>query len=190
MGSREIEPTTPPITTLASPTAQSLVHVQPFLLLAYFCLRFPQIVANPVSALYVDLLPIVVIQCTYAVTCLPVSKRGSTVSDPSSRSASASRSKSAKQRGTKASVNPNYTSSATRSIVRKLRSSLKMTTLTATSAECLAVSSSDSCRRRTNIPSSCPIWRPNNYTPSSYISYSWPFCVTGPFPTVLCAWRG
>ena len=70
---REIVPTSQPISILPSDTARVYTHIHPVLLFVYYYLRFPVIVANPVPALFFDLVPISILQSLYAVLCLPSS---------------------------------------------------------------------------------------------------------------------
>ncbi|KAH8694888.1 GPI biosynthesis protein Pig-F [Talaromyces proteolyticus] len=71
-------PTTKPISSgpptvdiLPTPAAQTYSHVHPALLLALYGVRFPALVADPVSTLLTDLPVYTALQVAYAVTCLP-----------------------------------------------------------------------------------------------------------------------
>jgi hypothetical protein len=114
--SREIAPTTAPIVALPSQPAQIFKNVHPVLVSSYFYLRFSHLIADPVTTLLTDLIPISILQCAYAIVCLPVSKRPipPDESKTSSPKAPASRSKSTKSAnsfheasfGTRVSVGP------------------------------------------------------------------------------------
>ena len=80
---RTIVPASQPIDLLPSPAARAYSHVHPVLLSAYYYLRFPSLVANPVSTLTTDLLPIGVLCLGYAVLCLPHTKSISTTASSS-----------------------------------------------------------------------------------------------------------
>lgn len=62
---------------LATDTARVVTHLHPVLVLSAYYLRFPALVANPISALLTSLLPLAIIQSAYAVVCLPAA--GSTL---------------------------------------------------------------------------------------------------------------
>ncbi|CZR53100.1 related to GPI-anchor biosynthesis protein PIG-F [Phialocephala subalpina] len=66
-------PTKPslPIDLLPTNLARLVSQAHPALLLAAYYIRFPALVADPVSTLLQSLLPVAVIQIAYAVTCLP-----------------------------------------------------------------------------------------------------------------------
>ena len=73
--SREIQPTTTPIETISTPPAQFLSHALPLVVASYFYLRFGALVADPILTLSFDLFPVALLQCIYAIVCLPLSKR-------------------------------------------------------------------------------------------------------------------
>ncbi|KAL1968384.1 hypothetical protein VTN77DRAFT_1913 [Rasamsonia byssochlamydoides] len=62
---------TPPVDILPTPAARTYAHVHPALLLAVYALRFPALVADPVSTLLSDLPIFAALQVGYVVTCLP-----------------------------------------------------------------------------------------------------------------------
>jgi len=62
---------TKPINLLPTPLANLFSTAHPALLLSYYYLRFPSLVADPVTTLLHALAPITLIQITYAVICLP-----------------------------------------------------------------------------------------------------------------------
>jgi GPI ethanolamine phosphate transferase 2/3 subunit F len=64
-------PSTPTIDVLPSPTAQLYSYVHPTLLLSLYAIRFPTLVADPVSTLLSDLPVVAALQIAYVVTCLP-----------------------------------------------------------------------------------------------------------------------
>ncbi|CRG86046.1 Glycosylphosphatidylinositol anchor biosynthesis protein 11 [Talaromyces islandicus] len=64
-------PNPPPVSILPTPAAQTYSHVHPALLLALYAVRFPALVADPVSTLLSDLPVFTVLQVAYVVTCLP-----------------------------------------------------------------------------------------------------------------------
>jgi len=66
-------PTKPslPVELLPNDLARIVSQAHPALLLSAYYLRFPALVADPVSTLLHSLLPVAVIQIAYAVICLP-----------------------------------------------------------------------------------------------------------------------
>lgn len=60
-----------PIDLLPTDLARLVSQAHPALLLAAYYIRFPALVANPVSTLLQSLLPVAAIQIVYAVICLP-----------------------------------------------------------------------------------------------------------------------
>jgi hypothetical protein len=60
-----------PVELLPTDLARIISHAHPVLLLSAYYLRFPALVADPVSTLLNSLLPLAVIQIAYAVICLP-----------------------------------------------------------------------------------------------------------------------
>ena len=75
---RTIVPVSQSIDLLPSRAASTLSHVQPVLLSAYYYLRFSSLVADPVSALITDLLPVCLLFLCYAIVCLPPTRSIST----------------------------------------------------------------------------------------------------------------
>lgn len=65
-----------PIDILPTETARLYTHIHPFLVLGVYYLRFNALVADPVSTLLTSLLPLSILQISYAVTCLPAAKGG------------------------------------------------------------------------------------------------------------------
>ncbi|QKX56869.1 uncharacterized protein TRUGW13939_03976 [Talaromyces rugulosus] len=61
----------PPVDIRSTPAAQTYSHVHPAVLLALYAVRFPALVADPVSTLLSDLPIFTVLQVAYVVTCLP-----------------------------------------------------------------------------------------------------------------------
>jgi phosphatidylinositol glycan class F len=61
----------PPVNILSTPAAQTYSHVHPAVLLALYAVRFPALVADPISTLLSDLPIFTVLQVAYVVTCLP-----------------------------------------------------------------------------------------------------------------------
>ncbi|MCJ1390579.1 Glycosylphosphatidylinositol (GPI) anchor assembly protein [Xylographa bjoerkii] len=99
---RTIVPVSQPIGILPSLAARTFSHVHPVLLSAYYYLRFASLVANPVSTLITDLLPVCLLQLIYAVICLPPTKNISTTT-PSPKHNSIPRPKTPKVSGFKRS---------------------------------------------------------------------------------------
>ncbi|KAI9754952.1 MAG: hypothetical protein M4579_004488 [Chaenotheca gracillima] len=60
-----------PIDLLHSEAARVFTHVHSVLILSLCYLRFDSLVEDPVSSLVASLLPLVVIQLSYVITCLP-----------------------------------------------------------------------------------------------------------------------
>lgn len=61
-----------PIELLPTDLARLFTNVHPAILLSAYYLRFPALVADPVPTLLTSLLPLAVIQASYAIICLPV----------------------------------------------------------------------------------------------------------------------
>jgi hypothetical protein len=61
----------PPVDILSTPFAQTYAHVHPALLLALYALRFPSMMADPVSEMMTQVPLLAVAQVVYVVTCLP-----------------------------------------------------------------------------------------------------------------------
>jgi GPI ethanolamine phosphate transferase 2/3 subunit F len=80
------KPSVPPIDFLSSTVARTYTHVHPALLLSLYVMRFPGLVADPVSNLLQGLPFLAVLQGAYVVTCLPPA--GSSSSSASSSSSS------------------------------------------------------------------------------------------------------
>ena len=98
----KITATTSPITVSPTAISRTFAQLQPGLLLSFFYFRFPSLVADPISTLWTSLLPIALLQTTYAITCLPPYQASAppstktTKAGPRKRAADASRSSSAK----------------------------------------------------------------------------------------------
>jgi len=60
-----------PIELLPTDLARHFTHAHPAILLAAYTIRFPSLVSDPVPTLLSSLLPLVIIQASYAVICLP-----------------------------------------------------------------------------------------------------------------------
>lgn len=60
-----------PIELLPNDLARLVSQAHPALLLAAYYIRFPALVADPVSTLLHSLAPVAAVQIIYAVTCLP-----------------------------------------------------------------------------------------------------------------------
>lgn len=67
-----------PIDLLSSPTARTVTHIHPVLLLAGYSFFFPRLVADPVSTLFLTLPAVTIAQITYVSLCLPAAKAGKT----------------------------------------------------------------------------------------------------------------
>ncbi|OXV10526.1 hypothetical protein Egran_01713, partial [Elaphomyces granulatus] len=78
------KPSVPPIDFLSSSTARTYAHVHPALLLSLYVMRFPGLVADPVSSLLHGLPFLAALQGAYVVICLPPA--GSSLSSSSSSS--------------------------------------------------------------------------------------------------------
>jgi GPI biosynthesis protein family Pig-F len=65
------KPSVPPIDFLSSTAARTYAHIHPALLLSLYVMRFPGLVADPVSNLLLGLPFLAALQGTYVVTCLP-----------------------------------------------------------------------------------------------------------------------
>ncbi|KZF23567.1 hypothetical protein L228DRAFT_246361 [Xylona heveae TC161] len=63
--------TTSPIEVLPGSTSQAYTHIHTALLLVFYYLRFNDLVADPVPTLLDTLLPLAVLQISYAAICLP-----------------------------------------------------------------------------------------------------------------------
>ncbi|KAH8811694.1 GPI biosynthesis protein Pig-F [Xylogone sp. PMI_703] len=61
-----------PTELLPTELARVFTHIHPALLLGAYYLRFPALVADPVSALLYSILPLAIIQIVYVLVCLPV----------------------------------------------------------------------------------------------------------------------
>jgi hypothetical protein len=59
------------IEILPNDIARVVTHLQPIIYLSSFYLRFPALVADPVSALLVSLIPLALCQAVYCIVCLP-----------------------------------------------------------------------------------------------------------------------
>lgn len=68
---RKITPISTPITTNPGPLSQSYTHIHSLLQLSLFVLRFPSLVANPVSTLLISLIPVSGLQIIWMLVCLP-----------------------------------------------------------------------------------------------------------------------
>ena len=69
-----IVPISQPIQLQSTPAGRTFTHLHPVLLLAYYYLRFPSLVADPISTLFADLIPLSLFQLAYAIICLPPTK--------------------------------------------------------------------------------------------------------------------
>jgi phosphatidylinositol glycan class F len=65
-----------PIELLPTDLARIYTHVHPAVLLSAYYLRFPALVSAPVSTLLNSLLPLAIIQISYALICLPATGSG------------------------------------------------------------------------------------------------------------------
>lgn len=63
--------TVQPIDVLENDVARYYTHLHPVLVLSIYYLRFSNVVADPVGALGTLLIPLSVLQVSYAVLCLP-----------------------------------------------------------------------------------------------------------------------
>jgi len=79
---RKLLSTSLPIEILPTDTARLYTYIHPFLVLGVYYLRFSALVADPVSTLLTSLIPLSVLQISYAVTCLPAAKRAAKQSTP------------------------------------------------------------------------------------------------------------
>lgn len=61
----------PTVDIIASPTAQAYSYAHHALLISLYLVRFPALVADPVSTMLSDLPVVAALQVAYAVTCLP-----------------------------------------------------------------------------------------------------------------------
>jgi len=64
-------PTAAPIEPLRNETARLYTHIHPILVLSLYALKFPALVADPVSTLLNTLAPLAVLQIAFVVVCLP-----------------------------------------------------------------------------------------------------------------------
>ena len=69
--SGKIIPTTSPVTSSPTRISKWFTQMHPCLLLAFHHYRFSSLVADPISALSINLLPITLLQVSYAIICLP-----------------------------------------------------------------------------------------------------------------------
>lgn len=125
-------PPTPTIDVLPSPTAQLYSYVHPTLLLSLYAIRFPTLVADPISTLLSDLPVVAALQIAYVVTCLPqagsvpiplyqqenLTESGSVQGTPGKRNPSSGSSVSA------ASSSPSHLLRAGKSPLRRKRSNI------------------------------------------------------------------
>ncbi|CAF9903102.1 MAG: Glycosylphosphatidylinositol (GPI) anchor assembly protein [Heterodermia speciosa] len=70
---RKLIPISQPIPILPTSLAQTYTHIHPILLLSLFYLRFPSLVSSPVPTLLSSLIPLSILQLSYAILCLPPS---------------------------------------------------------------------------------------------------------------------
>ncbi|KAA6408700.1 MAG: GPI-anchor biosynthesis (Pig-F) [Lasallia pustulata] len=75
-------PTTPPISLLPTPLAQTYTHIHPILLLLLSYLLFPRLVASPISTLATTLPLLALLQSAYAIICLPVASKSAATQKP------------------------------------------------------------------------------------------------------------
>ncbi|KAI2630132.1 GPI biosynthesis protein family Pig-F-domain-containing protein [Xylaria nigripes] len=68
---KDADAPTQAIRTIPSPAAQALRHAHPGILLALFALRFPALVADPVSTMQSSLPVVLALQAAYTIVCLP-----------------------------------------------------------------------------------------------------------------------
>ena len=68
---RLLTPKTSPVPLLATSAARIYNHAHAPLVLAYYVLRFSFLVANPFQTMVRDLVPLVIAQSAFCVTCLP-----------------------------------------------------------------------------------------------------------------------
>lgn len=66
-----------PVDNLPTEAARLYTHIHPFLLLGIYYLRFNSLTADPVSTLLTSLVPLGILQISYAVVCLPAAKGSS-----------------------------------------------------------------------------------------------------------------
>lgn len=78
---RKITPTTKPISLLPTSAAQTYTHIHPVVLLTVYYIRFPALVADPISTLTTSVIPLCILQLSYVIACLPPAA-GSTGSRP------------------------------------------------------------------------------------------------------------
>jgi hypothetical protein len=60
-----------PVDLLPTDLARIFTHAHPVLLLSAYYLRFPALVTNPTATLLHSLLPLALVQISYAIICLP-----------------------------------------------------------------------------------------------------------------------
>lgn len=69
-----------PIELLQTDLSRIYTHVHPVILLSAYYLLFPALVADPVTTLFQSLLPLAIIQSSYAIICLPATGSSSRLS--------------------------------------------------------------------------------------------------------------
>lgn len=130
--SRKITPTSQPISVLATPAARLYTHIHPVLLLSLFCLAFPALVADPVSALQRALFPLSILQLFYTILCLPTSARRSGLFPNLHKAAS-------KPRPTKRPSAPKISALGARIIVRRILPRPQLSLSKLYSADCITL---------------------------------------------------
>ena len=63
-----------PIEILSTPTARTVTHIHPVILLSAYYVLFPHLVADPVSTLFITLPALAIAQIAYVACSLPVAK--------------------------------------------------------------------------------------------------------------------
>ncbi|KAF1815231.1 hypothetical protein P152DRAFT_471848 [Eremomyces bilateralis CBS 781.70] len=88
-----------PIPLLETSAARVFTHLHPAILLSSYLLQFPSIVADPISALAMSLLPLALLQVTYTTICLPPTGTSSYMPAPKATKAGLKKKGGAKQTG-------------------------------------------------------------------------------------------
>ena len=86
---RKHTPVSKPIPLLPTDAARLYTHIHPTLVLAYYYVRFPALVVDPIPTLLRDLIPLTIFQCAYSATCLPPNGFGNGKFPPQQKSGKA-----------------------------------------------------------------------------------------------------
>ena len=109
---RKLVPVSQTIPILTTDAARVYRHIHPALILALYYLCFPTLVADPVSTLWLSILPLALLQIVYCLLCLPPSSGRSTSQPTPSKTPKKKRVQFAKPPATLASniivIHPQY----------------------------------------------------------------------------------